>query len=242
MGRCKTSRQANYDRYTDITDFQHPPTKEVSSYLPNEYGLYDMTGNVEEWCRDRLDVNEMHGRYHRVRGSSWFNGAEDIRIARRSQYLVDDGIATLGFRCVIPTTERMSSKVATDMASWLHDEMQDQFDRARYSVPEGFTAPTDLNTKFDEIVLDNTGYPRTFERELISVFREVEAERMASDPSSKNIPSEEPTINRDTVLQMWRLYLEIHFEHGDKSIFEKLRFFKESVRENMNTITMQNGR
>ena len=241
-GDARPNNRANYDRYTDITDFKHPPTKEVGSYLPNEYGLYDMAGNVEEWCRDRLDVNDIHGRYHRIRGGSWFDSTEDIRISRRSQHPVDDGIATLGFRCVLPSTEQKSTKVATDIASWLHDEMQNQFDSARYSVSESFTAHADFDTKLDEIVLNNTGYPRTFERELISVLQEVKAERMASDHSSKNIPFEASSVNRDMILRMWRLYLEIHFEHGDKSVFEKLGLFKESVRENINAITMQNGR
>ena len=58
-----------------------------------------MAGNVAEWCLDGLNFDNIRGRYHRVRGGSWFDGAEGIRITRKSQYPVDGAVATLGFRC-----------------------------------------------------------------------------------------------------------------------------------------------
>ena len=232
-------RRANYDHPTMLEYLKDSSTKEVGSYLPDEYGLYDIVGNVKEWCRDRLDVKDIHGRYHRTSSDSWFDSTKNMQIAKRSQHPVDDGMSTLGFRCVMPTPGMQSIKVATDMASWLYDEMQGQFDSAHDSVSEGHVAYTNLDAKFDEIVMNTTGYHRTFERELISVLREVESERMASDPPSKNTESNASNINRDLTLQLWKLYLEVHFAHGDESIFQKLRRFKANVRENIDSIVVK---
>ena len=234
-GDAGPQSRANYNRYTPTTDFSDPPTREVGSYFPNEYGLYDMVGNVAEWCLDGLNFDDIRGRYHRVRGGSWFDSAEGIRITRKSQYPVDGAVATLGFRCASSTTEmNPTTKVAAEMASFLYDEMCSQFDNVRYSVSKGYTARTDLNLNFAEIVTSNTGYPRTFGKELIRIFREVNAEQTEPDSSSKR-----PAINHDLMLRLWKLYLEIHFEHNEKSAYEKLRLFKESVAENMNDIIVK---
>lgn len=69
----------------------------VGQKLPNAWGLYDMLGNVWEWCWDLYDVN-VYGSYRIFRGGSW---AEEARgcgatCRRRSHptFRIDD----LGFR------------------------------------------------------------------------------------------------------------------------------------------------
>lgn len=69
----------------------------VGQKLPNAWGLYDMLGNVWEWCWDLYDVN-VYGSYRVFRGGSW---AEEARgcgatCRRRSHptFRIDD----LGFR------------------------------------------------------------------------------------------------------------------------------------------------
>lgn len=234
-GDAEPQSRANYDRFTSTIDFSNPPTKGVGSYFPNEYGLYDMAGNVAEWCLDGLDVDDIHSRYHRIRGGSWFDGADGIQITTKGGYPVDGAIATLGFRCILPTTETRPPEVSIEIASFLYDKMRHQFDSARYSVPEVYAKNTDLGTKYDEIVMSNTGYSRTFEKELIRVFREVYAKQMASGIQAKDTPSKSTVINRDLILRLWRFYLEIHFEHSEKSIYEKLHLFEESVAENIDS-------
>jgi formylglycine-generating enzyme required for sulfatase activity len=55
------------------------PTK-VGSYQPNKLGLYDMHGNVYQWCSDLWEAN---GTKRVVRGGSWNLNAWDIRAAER---------------------------------------------------------------------------------------------------------------------------------------------------------------
>ena len=234
-GNAKPRKRANYNRYTRKTSFRNPPTKEVGSYPPNKYGLYDMAGNIAEWCLERLDVDDIHGRYHRMRGGSWFSGAKGIQVEKRSQHPVNDSMGTLGFRCVLPKTETMSIEVATDIAAWLSDEMCGQFDSAFYSVSEGYTAHVNLDAKLADIVMFTTGYPQTFEKELIRVLLEVGPEGI------EELPYEAPMIYHDLILRLWRLYLEVHFKHTQETVFEKLRLFKARVTENIDDIILSDG-
>ena len=234
-GDAAPRKRANYNRYTRSVSFGNPPTKEVGSYAPNKYGLYDMAGNVEEWSLDRLDVDDIHGRSHRIRGGSWFDGVKDIQVAKSSQHPVNQGMGTLGFRCVLPKTETQSLQVTTDIAAWLSDEMCAQFDSVFYSVSEGYTAPVNLDAKLADIVMYNTGYPRTFEKELIRVLREVGPE------GAEDMLYEESIIYHDLILRLWRLYLEVHFNHSEESVLGKLRLFKERVAENIDDILLSDG-
>lgn len=234
-GDTEPRQRANYNRYTRSVSFRNPPTKEVGSYAPNKYGLYDLAGNVAEWCLESLDVEDIHGRYHKMLGGSWFSGAKDIQVAKRSQHPVNEGMGTLGFRCVLLKTETQSMKVATDIAAWLSDEMCGQFDSAFYSVSEGYTAPVNLDAKLADIVMFNTGYPRAFEKELIRVLREVGPE------GAEDMLYEAPIIYYDLILRLWRLYLEVHFNHSEESVFGKLRLFKERVGENIDDIVLSDG-
>lgn len=68
-------------------------TVRVASYIPNEFGLFDMAGNVREWCWDiwgNYDVSNdknphgaIIGRYRVVRGGSWLGDKERCRSSFR---------------------------------------------------------------------------------------------------------------------------------------------------------------
>jgi len=84
-------------------------THPVAQKGSNAWGLYDMHGNVYEWCQDiygkdiysKDQVDPIYtdsGSYRVVRGGSWFNSAESCRSADRYYYSPGGGNGLLGFR------------------------------------------------------------------------------------------------------------------------------------------------
>jgi uncharacterized protein (TIGR02996 family) len=105
-GRRLSATQANHDH--DLAR-----TSRVGSYPPNAFGLYDMHGNVWEWCQDWFDPayyprsprqdppgpTEGSGRV--VRGGCWSNSSEQCRSAHRYSYALSSWVGGLGFRVAL---------------------------------------------------------------------------------------------------------------------------------------------
>jgi len=73
----------------------HDKTKPVGLKFPNELGLYDMSGNIWEWCQD-----VWHGSYEGAtkKGSAWITGGDQsIRVARGGAWSYD----TVGCRVAV---------------------------------------------------------------------------------------------------------------------------------------------
>ena len=72
----------------------YPYTSPAGAFAANGYGLYDMAGNVWEWC------NDSSGSYRNIRGGGWYDSAYDARCGgsywSHPGYADDDG----GFRAV----------------------------------------------------------------------------------------------------------------------------------------------
>ena len=84
----------------------------VGSFKPNPFGLYDMTGNVTQWCRDwesdayyakeeaKKDPQGPTGPASSriLRGASWHHDPKDCRSANRGSTLPGYGLVSTGFR------------------------------------------------------------------------------------------------------------------------------------------------
>ena len=86
-------------------------THEVGTKSANELGIYDMSGNVWEWCDDRFGDycgdsidnprGPSSGSFCVCRGGSWYNEADYSRVAYRFFYQPDYCEFNLGFRLVL---------------------------------------------------------------------------------------------------------------------------------------------
>lgn len=93
------------------TDNSGSSTHIVGSKRANALGIYDISGNVWEWCKDwyansyvSYDTNNpvgpSSGSYRVNRGGSWFNSASSCRVANRSSNSPGFRYYDLGFRVV----------------------------------------------------------------------------------------------------------------------------------------------
>jgi len=116
-------KNTNCDWSDKKVDDGYERTAPVGSYTPNGYGLYDMAGNVWEWCADEYDKNYYskspkdnptgHGapvrfvdddftnvkRPRVLRGGSWNDSPLILRCAIRLGFDANDTGSYLGFRC-----------------------------------------------------------------------------------------------------------------------------------------------
>ena len=117
-GNLIDTNKANYDRNVDSTS-------SVGSYFANGYSLYDMAGNVFEWCLDAWTEDFYANSPHRnplysgepidttsnftniknprvFRGGSWLSPPPLMRVTYRNRSLPLNTYSDVGFRCVIP--------------------------------------------------------------------------------------------------------------------------------------------
>jgi formylglycine-generating enzyme required for sulfatase activity len=103
----------NGARFDDGAACRKAGTERVAAYGPNGFGLHDIAGNAWEWCADEWNSNysdaPSDGRAFEegstssrrvLRGGSWINGADYLRVSIRSRWYQNRGRDFIGFRCV----------------------------------------------------------------------------------------------------------------------------------------------
>ena len=86
-------------------------THPVAQKRANELGLYDMSGNVREWCQDYYDAYPSSsqtnptgpslGSHHVIRGGSWYNIARYCRVSFRYSNSLSNRYDFLGLRLAL---------------------------------------------------------------------------------------------------------------------------------------------
>ncbi len=119
---CKYANVADRSAKEKFTNFKYiSPCQDgfaeiapVGKFLPNKFGLYDMSGNVWEWCEDFYkdsyeglptdgSANLTQGNPNKrvLRGGSWYDFvSDDLRSAGRGANLRNKRLVDIGFRVV----------------------------------------------------------------------------------------------------------------------------------------------
>jgi len=116
FGDTLFSTQANFNGSHPFGNTEKGPflnrTATVGSYEPNAFGLYDMHGNLHEWCMDRFardyyressaadPKGPLRGTSRVIRGGDWYSDGRDCRSAFRYADIPEGRFYALGMRVV----------------------------------------------------------------------------------------------------------------------------------------------
>ena len=104
----KYSGSNTIDNVAWYTDNSSSQTHDVKTKQANELGIYDMSGNVVEWCQDRYGsyssgsqtnpTGPLSGSLRVLRGGSWNSNARSCRVSYRINTYPDSSSICLGLR------------------------------------------------------------------------------------------------------------------------------------------------
>ena len=102
---CRASTTTPYNTGDSInrnlSNYFGRGTVNVGSYAPNNWGLYDMHGNVSEWCWNLFDNTNTENVTRIIRGGSWLSTSMRLRSSFRDHYYPQMRTMSIGFRVVM---------------------------------------------------------------------------------------------------------------------------------------------
>lgn len=135
-GRLPTEAEWEYAAHGGTTGPLYGPLNEIAWYdknsgdvprplklkKPNAFGLYDMIGNVWQWCEDWYGENyyglspvenptgPKRGEYRIIRGGAYDNSVTQVRVTERGYILPHSQVSNVGVRCLLDQVPPDSTK------------------------------------------------------------------------------------------------------------------------------------
>lgn len=185
----------------DHPDFQSggfPYTSPVDYFVPNAHGLYDMAGNVAQWCWDyyvpystasQSDPRGPASGSTRVRrGGAWNRNALGCRAAHRNGSDPSGFADFIGFRSVLPSGQPTQGVSSTAFSPIFTVDTRSQVvvESVQFT-PASVTAGQNMNLSFR--VRTSTGAPATTARLLLSADAIINAGDAGLSPLDVAVPA-----------------------------------------------------
>ena len=167
----------NIDDVAWYDDNSYTSTQDVATKAPNELGIYDMSGNVMEWCGNYLynyEGNCWDGFNHPQRGGWWSYVPRACRVTYRSMHVEENVIDYMGLRLVLaPKPEPLDAERILNSINMIEVEggtfmmganegdnnaIEDEFPRHQVTVSTFSIAQTEVTQELWELVM---GYNRS---------------------------------------------------------------------------------
>ena len=114
---------------------------EVKLKQPNDLGLYDMSGNLWEWCWDDSASDNLIN-YRKNRGGNWYDGTDGCMLSYRNNYYSYERMSNIGFRIVQTATAQSQGDVYSQGIS-LNGKIYDKTSEV-VIVPKGTVAKIEM--------------------------------------------------------------------------------------------------